>query len=246
MRGRRWWRFSPVLLVAALGGCSALVARRDADRADFFPLTPQSHWEYVVSDGHGSQRFRFLATVRQNPFVDPDGRPCRVVDERYTDISAEETVPVLYCVEGGFLHRVMSLEYRGEQLQDNGLRSGELKFLPTHLTRDSTWQGFTNAYRLPDGSGYVVEQLHHSTAATEQVSVPAGRFGGCMRVDTTAVHYALSPEGEPVGKRVTFYYADWYAPGIGLVKTEQRNAQSEVLAMIELDRYDIGGEAPFR
>ena len=246
MRGRRWWRLSLVLFAAAWAGCSAVAARRHPERADFFPLTPQSHWEYVVSDGHGSQRFRFLATVRQNPFVDPDGRTCRVVDERYTDISADETVPVVYCIEGGYLHRVMSLEYRGQQLQDNGLRSGELKFLPINLTRDSNWEGFTNAYRLPDGSGYVVEQSHHATAATEQVSVPAGRFSGCVRVDTTAVHYALSPEGQPVGKRVTFYYADWYAPGIGLVKTEQRNAESEVLATIELDRYGIGGEAALR
>jgi len=200
----------------------------------------------VVSDGAGSQRFRFIATVRQNAFVDPEGRACRIVDERYTDVSAGQTVPIVYCIEGGYLHRVMSLEYRGEQLEDNGLRSGELKFLPTNLTRASSWEGFTNAYRMPDGSGYVVEQSHHATDATEQATVPAGRFTGCVRVDTTAVHYATSPEGQPIGRRVTFYYADWYAPGIGLVRTEQRNAEAKVLATIELDRYDIGGEAAFR
>jgi hypothetical protein len=43
---------------------------------------------------------------------------------------------------------------------------------------------------------------------------------------------------------MVYHYADWYAPGVGLVKTEQRDTEAQVLATIELVDYEIGGEAP--
>ena len=51
---------------------------------------------------------------------------------------------------------------------------------------------------------------------------------------------ATGYDGHSVGPSVVFYYADWYAPGIGLVKTEQRDARADVLATIELVRFQIG------
>jgi hypothetical protein len=232
-----------VAVAVALHGCTATVGPRPAAvaPASFFPLDPNSRWEYAVSRQAGHERFQFTATVQQDDFVAPDGQACRIVDERYTDIAGGTRFPVLYCSKGGFLHRVMSLEYRGDALEDNGLKSGELKFLPTDLAQVQTWEGWTNAYRLPDGSGFEVRQLHERVPEPEEVAVPAGRFDGCVRVDTTAIHSATGADGRPVGPRIVFYYSDWYAPGVGLVKTEQRNAQAEVLATIELVAYAIGG-----
>jgi hypothetical protein len=215
---------------------------RGERQASFFPLVPRSHWEYVIDRRAGAQRFRFLATVRPDDFVAADGRTCSIVDERYADVGESERFPILYCVEGGFLHRLMSLEYRGETLEDNGLRSGEVKFLPTDLGRANVWEGVTNAYRLPDGSGFVVQQFHHATAESQEIVVPAGRFARCVRVETTAVHSATGADGSLVGPRITYYYSDWYAPDVGLVKTEQRNAEARVLATIELVGYEIPGQ----
>jgi hypothetical protein len=226
-------------------GCAAAV-HRPPSAADFFPLAPNSWWEYAVSRRAGAERFRFVATVRQDEFTASDGHPCRIVDERYGDVSGGERFPVVYCAKGGFLHRVMSLEYRGESLQDNGLRSGELKFLPTDLGRTDAWEGLTNAYRLPDGSGFEVQQQHQVAPAPERVVVPAGTFERCARVDTTAIHTATGSDGAPVGPRILYYYRDWYAPGVGLVKTEQRDADADVLATIELVHYAIGGEPATR
>ena len=234
-------------LLATLGvGCAATVKKQGGGTsvADFFPLAPNSHWEYLVSRRPQGERFRFAATVRQDEFAGPNGHRCRIVEERYGDLSPNERFPVVYCAEGGFLHRVMSLEYRGEALEDNGLRSGEVKFLPINLGQASAWEGLTNAYRLPDGSGFEVRQLHQVYAQPEPIEVPAGRFERCARVETTAVHSAIGPDGTPVGPRVVFYYSDWYAPGVGLVRTEQRSATAEVLATIELVSYQIGPETP--
>jgi hypothetical protein len=229
----------PALVALATASCGPM-SLRHASRADFFPLAPESRWEYVVNRRAGRDRFHFVATVRPNDFHTADGRSCRVVDEQYGDVGDTERFPIVYCVENGFLHRVMSLEYKGETLEDNGLRSGELKFLPTDLRRAGAWEGVTNAYRLPDGSGFEVEQLHRVVPEPERVVVPAGTFPECVRVETTAIHSAVSDGGVHTGPRVVYYYSDWYAPGVGLVKTQQRNTDDSVLATIELIRYDIG------
>lgn len=235
-----------VLLASVGSGCTAALGPRpgSSPTASFFPLTANSRWEYVVTRRTGHERFEFIATVQQQDFIAEDGQACRVVDERYTDVAGGTRFPVLYCAKGGFLHRVMSLEYRDDTLQDNGLRSGELKFLPTDLAATETWEGWTNAYRLPDGSGFEVRQHHERVFEADTIVVPAGAFERCMRVDTTAVHAATGPDGRAVGSSVVFYYADWYAPGVGLVKTEQRDASADVLATIELVRYEIGSGAP--
>jgi len=233
-----------VLLALAVASCGVVPTRRTG--GDFFPLAPRSTWEYVISRHDGRESFRFVATVRQGEFLAKDGSACSIVDERYTDASAGQRFPVVYCTSGGFLHRVMSLEYHGEALEDNGLRSGEIKFLPTDLIHARAWEGRTNAYRLPDGSGLDVEQYHQVAAAPERVAVPAGEFSRCVRVETTAVHSAIGADGEPTGPRFVYYYSDWYAAGVGLVKTEQRSAKAEALATIELVTYEIGGEAAAR
>lgn len=209
---------------------------------DFFPLTPSSRWEYQMHRRSEGLPLRFVATVRADPFMGPHGYGCRVVDERYGDRPAGERSPIVYCAEGGFLHRVMSLEYRGELLEDNGLRSGELRFLPIDLAHTSNWEGRTNAYQLADGSGFEVRQIHQVYTQAEPVEVPAGRFTGCARVETTAIHSATGPDGSAVGPRVVYYYSDWYAAGVGLIRTEQRSATAEVLATIELLSYQVAPE----
>jgi hypothetical protein len=222
-------------------GCTATVKRNRGIQttSDFFPLTPSSHWEYLVRRRSDVSPLPFAATVRPDEFTGPNGHGCRIVDERYGDRPAAERYPIVYCAEGGFLHRVMSLEYRGESLEDNGLRSGEIKFLPIDLGRSSSWEGRTSAYQLPDGSGFEVRQLHQVFVQREPVEVTAGRFEGCTRVETTAVHSATGPDGNAVGTRVVYYYSDWYAAGVGLIRTEQRSATGEVLATVELVSYQI-------
>src|SRR6185369_1061022 len=105
-----------------------------------------------------------------------------------------------------------------------------------------TWEGRTNAYQLADGSGFEVRQLHQVYVQKEPVDVPAGHFERCVRVETTAIHSATAPDGSAVGTRIVYYYSDWYAAGVGLIRTEQRSATAEVLATIELLSYQVAPE----
>lgn len=234
-----------IALAILAAGCAAHAPRtRPHVSADYFPLTPSSHWEYLVTRHTPAAPLRFDASVRMNEFMGPNGHACRIVDERYGDRPSDAPTPIVYCTEGGFLHRVMSLEYRGEALEDTGLRSSELKFLPIDLGAATSWEGRTNAYQLSDGSGFEVRQLHQVSVQNEPIDVPAGRFTHCARVETTAIHSATSPDGTAVGPRIVYYYSDWYAAGVGLVRTEQRSATAEVLATVELVAYHVAGEAP--
>jgi len=234
-----------ILLIVAGSGCTTTArrGRPDGAVANFFPLPPGSSWEYVVSRRADGAPLRFTAVVRPTEFIGPHGHACRIVDERYGVRPSDEPSPILYCTEGGYLHRVMSLEYRGESLEDTGMRSGELKFLPVNLTATPAWEGRTNAYQLPDGSGYEVHQLHQVYTQQEPIEVPAGRFEHCARVETTAIHSATSTDGTAIGPRIVYYYSDWYAPGVGLIRTEQRSATSEVLATVELVSFRVSPEA---
>jgi hypothetical protein len=40
-----------------------------------------------------------------------------------------------------------------------------------------------------------------------------------------------------------YYYSDWYAPGVGLIRTEQRSVTSELLATVELVSFRVTPEA---
>jgi hypothetical protein len=86
-----------------------------------------------------------------------------------------------------------------------------------------------------------VQQRHRVAPKPERVVVPGGVFARCMRVETTAIHSGVDDHGAHTGPQVTYYYSDWYAPGVGLVKTEQRGTDAVVIATIELVRYVRGG-----
>src|SRR5688572_30644351 len=85
------------MLVAA--GCSAALPRNapPVERANFFPLTPSSRWEYRVHRRNEGAPLRFVATVQPEDFPGPHGHGCRVVDERYGDRPPDERSPIVYC-----------------------------------------------------------------------------------------------------------------------------------------------------
>jgi hypothetical protein len=242
-RIRGSWRAFGLSLAMVAAGCGLTTARTPDDQ-DFFPLVPSSHWEYAVSRQGETGVLRFVATVRPDPYRTTDGHACPIVDEQYGAESIH--YPVVYCSESGFLHRLMSLEYKGERLEDNGLRSGELKFLPLNLRRATDWEGTTNAYHMPDGSGFEVRQLHHVLPQLERIEVPAGAFRRCVHVETKAIHSAIDVDGTHTGPQVVLYYSDWYAPGVGLVRTDQRDADARAMTTIELVRYVVGAPGGHR
>jgi hypothetical protein len=153
-----------------------------------------------------------------------------------------EVYPIAYYRENGFLYRALSLEYRGNELRDVGIGSSEERFLPDGLSNDLAWDSVTTAYDLGGGNGYGVRQTHRAALEARAIEVPAGRFTGCVRVDTVALH-AGQRDGKYDSDPIVLYYADWYAPNVGLIRTVESNRPDggPALAQIELLAYDVEG-----
>ena len=105
----------------------------------------------------------------------------------------------------------------------------------------------TTAYDLGGGNGYDVRQTHRAVSEPSVIEVPAGRFTGCIRVDTVAVHGGKH-DGQYDANPIVLYYSDWYAPNVGLIRTIQSDrpdtsvpGNGPPLSQIELLAYDVEG-----
>jgi len=224
-----------------------------AVQTDYFPLHSDDTWVYEIVRPMRNQRTRMTVRVRGERYIEALKRHCRLVDESYaTDdplldvpnpgAAKPEVYPIAYCHENGFLYRALSLEYSGDELRDIGIGSNEERFLPEGLGANPAWDSVTTAYDLGGGSGYDVRQTHHAAPEPEVVEVPAGRFRGCVRVDTVALHSGRR-EGKADADPIVLYYRDWYAPNVGLVRTVQSNRPDggPALSQIQLLAYDVEG-----
>jgi len=193
--------------------------------------------------------------VRGERYVESLRRRCRLVDESYAGNDNEieapggkpEIHPIAYYRENGFLYRALSLEYRGSEVREVGLGSGEERFLPDALGRDLSWDSVTTAYDLGGGNSYGVRQTHRAVFEPGVIEVTAGRFTGCIRIDTVAVHGGKH-DGEYDTNPIVLYYSDWYAPNVGLIRTIQSDrpgvsvpGNGPPLSQIELLAYDVEG-----
>ncbi|HXQ21207.1 MAG TPA: hypothetical protein VN812_05995 [Candidatus Acidoferrales bacterium] len=239
------------ILAFGMAGCTREPPA--TQQSDFFPLHTEDTWVYEVAQPLRNLSTRMTVRVRGERYIQTLGRRCRLVDESYADADAAvgmlsggaagpEVYPVAYCRKNGFLYRALSLEYRGSELREVGLGSSEERFLPDGLSSALNWDSVTTAYDLGGGNGYGVRQMHQAVAEAAVVDVPAGRFAGCVRVDTMALHGGRR-NGAYEADPIVLYYTDWYAPNVGLVRTVQsdRPDRGAPLAKIELLAYDVEG-----
>lgn len=232
------------LAFAALTGQTSCRSSEQSGETAYFPLHADHEWVYEISRRQDSDHARLSVRARGDQFVPPLHKRAHVVEERYTTSSSAppgEPVILAYYQEEGFVHRAMSLEYRGHEIVQLGPNAAETRFLPLRLDERSSWSGTTTAYDMPDGSGYSVEQTHAALRESAVVDVPAGRYGGCIRVDTVAVQQ-IRGEGRRRGHAITFYYRDWYAPNVGLVRSHlsDRPDHGNLLAETRLISFEPG------
>lgn len=232
------------MAVAVLSGQASCRARDRADSSAYFPLRLDDTWVYEIARSSEGEHAQLTVRARGDQFVGPLGMRAQVVEERYTTrISGPPGEPYLlaYYQDHGYVHRAMSLEYRGKEIVELGPHAAEERFLPLRLEERSQWRGMTTAYDSPGGNGYAVEQTHAAVAEPAAIEVPAGRFEDCIRVDTVAVQQAQA-EGKKAGSPAILYYRDWYAPNVGLVRSHlsNRSDHSAILAETTLVSFVPG------
>jgi hypothetical protein len=184
--------------------------------ADFFPLRPNMAWTYRVTSHSQNTTYVVTDEVVGSKYIPALELTGSVVQEFY-DLDRGGLRPIVYYERRGFLTRLSGLDYEMREI-DSPMwgRSEELNFLPRRLQPDQSWNNTLFPYgRLP--GSFNITQSHHTFFDADQITVPAGRFAGCIRIETAARYHGGLYEQQKQALSLT--YADWYAPDVGLVLT---------------------------
>jgi hypothetical protein len=231
------------LLIAPVAGCDHPVAHYDPALAGaFFPLAPSSVWTYRINSKSQKQTYVITDKVLGVKYVPALNVTGEVVEEFY-NLDRGGSRPIVYVTKDGYLTRFSGLEYTQQEIKTPAWgRSEEGQFMPAMMAPDVSW----NSTIFPFGhmaDAFDIKQVHKTVFDGDEIVVPAGRYRGCMRVDTVATY-----EGGSFAKSTKnskLLYRDWYAPNVGLVKTEVREGgeQGPQMEMVELIKYS-GARSP--
>lgn len=232
---------------AALIGISALAflfAPRSAKSpllgAEFFPLAKYNSWTHRVTFSGGDYLYYMTETVIKDKLPLLQGESY-VVAEEYeplTDKAPRAKSTVAYFRKDGFLHRYPWLDSSGDEVWDTQLGQGAERILPSPYLGDKTWQidMKTNAWPLDGGQSMTASAK--AWIDPEEVSVPAGVFRDCLRVETTTANQYVDGQNDP--KNYRLHYVEWYAKGVGLVRAISNEGEgTPTKSVTELVWYNV-------
>lgn len=208
---------APLLLgIALLAGC-------ERPAQDYFPLQPGWEWQYamriVTADGPRAGK-HLVTNLPAYEFAGVNVVPRRSPGGTTT----------LYTRDAQGVQRV------GEAGEGEDPRRYPMPqtVLPAAIAIGATWKGDTHTRVLEvtshaAGALYRIEAdvplLYTVESVDDEVRVPAGEFRGCLRVHARGS--TLAEVRKQVGMaQIKVDQVDWYAPGVGLVRSERRETTS--------------------
>jgi len=241
-----------LMLAAAIGAASVIGCQGEKKTAavfdtslagQFFPLQPKAEWMYSIKSKSEQKNYAITDTVVGQKYV-PSLDVTGLVVSEYYDLDRGGTRPIIYITKNGYLDRLSGLDYAKDEIQAPVWgRSDENEFLPQRLTPNLSW----NSKYFPFGhmkGAFDIKESHKTFLESDEVVVPAGRFGNCIRVETAAVFEGGQYAGKDPSK---ITYEDWYAPKVGLIKTvtHEGGAGGDEMDRVELVHYQLpaGGAA---
>lgn len=222
---------TPPATRSALALAAALAAGCTAERppsADLFPLEAGHRWTYhqqiETSAGQSDSRWLVLETL---PSEDYAG------SEAFRRRSGEGVDYWLRRDATGIFRVAAKHELEDEPVKDAAPRY----VLKEPLVVGTEWQAPTTAYMLERRGGAYPPELRHEqksivmryriAALQQTVTVPAGRFEGCLTVRGEA-EVKLYADGVSGWKDIELLTTEWYCPGPGLVKLERDEPATSV------------------
>ncbi len=215
LAGRSWgWTLSLAIIPLIPLGCNS---KPSAD--DYFPLNPGLHWEYQVE-----------TDLRERTLTD------RLhVDTLDATTLGTETAQVRRTSDG--------TDYYVTQRADGIYRIGKRTIveqapqadtparmiLPLPLQVGKNWSTLTQSYTVhrvipniepPERSTLHFNMTYELAATDETVTVPAGTFAHCLRVDGQAT-LSLYADAKLGFHNFDATSREWYCPSVGLVKLER-------------------------
>ena len=243
MRRRTYWLLGLTLVLVQFVSCQRRLPFNPALAGRFFPLGSGLTWTYQVTFSNGARETITEHSVELDPGDNLPG--AALVVSNYSGIDGNRAarpnlpesypgkligqltdVETHYMLNGDYITRITSLGRVSRILTE------ERDFLPHYLKPDLVWSS-TQLDVLK------VIQTHRSFLEADEVITPAGRFSGCIRIETEASYHSPAGIGAEAGVRGRRYFTDWYAPDVGLVMTlvSTDGQDGRPLARIELLRF---------
>ena len=198
--------FVLALSTAPLMGCQNNAPFDPASAGTFFPLHRGSRWTYRIIDKNLATNQIVTDRALGAGHIDTLKAAGEAVSESANMNAGGSESTFLYVMEDGYLTRVSSV----------GIpvwASYERRFLPQYLKPGLTWSNSVFPFGRFRGAFYI-KQTHRTFLQAGDVVVPAGRFSGCIRIETDALYGPPRKDGV-----LHLKYVDWYAPNVGLVET---------------------------
>lgn len=230
------------LLVALLGLALTGCGREAGD--DYFPLPPGRYWQYHVHTETMKYPSDLKLTVRALPPADWQGAKVerKLVNDRYIHFLRRDA-------EGVF--RVATTTPEAESASPDEPPEPVLVY-PLEVGRTWTQTSTTGVldvvvdpFRLQVYIHEPVAMTYRVAALDDVVRVPAGRFEGCLRIEGKG-HGRYKGMSAILPADITVEQTDWYAPGVGLVKTLRIERTTSIVVpkgefRLELERVEDRG-----
>ena len=225
-----------VFALALLAGCRGSPPPRapGAASADFFPLVKNAHWVYRLDLVVTKTQIEVVAKG-QTEVEGLDTAPF-VMDERNLgqNFGMAPVGPTAYVTEDGFLARYSGLDYTsGDHLKMLG-REDPTRVIPLGATPGAEWTNETRLMEQPEGGGGLIKWTGRTKLA-DAVTVPAGTFSDVILVETEYWDPQIDADNPLIS------YQDWYARGVGLLRSVTRNARegNKLMAEQTLESYEF-------
>lgn len=215
-------------LLLSLPGCGGPGPPASGEAGgSYLPLVEGARWRYAISTQQGGLEIEVTGQGERE--LSGAGRRVFVMDERNLgpSLGFDEVAPVGYVVEQGFVARIEGIGYdRQGGLRELG-QDAPTRLLPLDPKPGDRWEQSNHLFGTPEGGGASLAWSAAITALTE-LDVPAGSFADVIEVVTT--YYDDFPTIDPEPKVV---YRDYYARGVGLVKSVTEDPSGDASHRIE-------------
>lgn len=189
---------------------------------EYFPLASGWSWEYALYSK------TMLFESRGKYVVDNIG-PAMRGNVRTLAQKVQGGNLYYYRREPDGIHRIGIKRAEGSTLKDSGR---DLLVMPSPLKVGKSWSQATvtgvlqtevDPFRRIYNLRAKVPMTYRVESADELVRVPAGRFAHCVKIrGVGSVHVRPDKTIGPLSVHIE--HTDWYAPGVGLVKTVRRES----------------------
>ena len=220
--------------VAACRNSGPPVLAPGAASAEFFPLVKGARWVYKL-DLVVTQT-EIEVTAKGQAEIDGLEGGAFVMDERTVGKSfgMAPVGPTAYVAEDGFLSRYTGMDYTtGDRLKMLGAED-PTRVIPIGATPGSEWTNETRLMQQPEGGGGLIKWTGRTRRA-DAVTVPAGTFSDVILVETEYWDPKIDTEKPLIS------YQDWYARGVGLLRSVTTNSRDGGKRMAEqtLQSYEF-------